>query len=289
MIYETGDLVRLSVTFADLTNQPADPSTVTLAITAPDGSTQNYTTSEITRDGTGVYHFDLSTTLAGTYTYRWTGTGAVSAVQEGSVPVAASILSTARPNAGIDLCQLADVKAYIGIAPTATADDALLASLITGASQYWLTRTCRGSLSSIQNYTERYDGTGRDELLLNYFPVTAVLSLQINGNPISQSTDYFQSGWVLNAQGTGVVLLGSRWFWRGRLNILVNYQAGYSEVPLDVEEAVRKQVAVNYKRKSVTDEASIALPQGGGTTSFRSWSIPPEVEDVIERYRRLTP
>ena len=194
------------------------------------------------------------------------------------------------PANAIDLCQLADVKAYLGIPANAAGDDTTIQEMITGASQYWLTRTCRGSLNSVATYTERYDGPGKDQLFLNYFPVKSVTSLTIDGQPISPSPDYLQDGWVLNNEATGVVLLGGRnYFWWGRLNVAITYQAGYSETPFDIAEAVKKQVAVNYKRRSTTDQSSIALPQGGGTTSLRGWELPPEVESVLERYRRLTP
>jgi hypothetical protein len=78
-------------------------------------------------------------------------------------------------------------------------------------------------------------------------------------------------------------------FQYGRLNIAVDYDAGYDTTPDDVQEAVIKQVAVKYTRRKNTDQESVALPGTGGTTRFRSWELPPEVECVIQAYRRLWP
>ena len=82
--------------FATLTNTfavddvPADPSTITLAVTTPTGTSTTYTYSlaEITRTGTGVYTKDIACTEAGTWTYVWTGTGTASDVQPGTWDVA---------------------------------------------------------------------------------------------------------------------------------------------------------------------------------------------------------
>lgn len=81
-----------SAEFATLTNTfdvdgtPADPSTITLAVTTPTGTTTTYAYSlaEITRTGTGVYTKDIPCTEAGTWSYVWTGTGTASDVQPGT-------------------------------------------------------------------------------------------------------------------------------------------------------------------------------------------------------------
>lgn len=190
----------------------------------------------------------------------------------------------AAPNA-IDLATVADVKGYLGIAPTATGDDATIQRLITGASQHWLNRTSRPSLNTVDHYLDHYHGNGQNELMTRQYPVQDVFKLSIDGAPIPQSTDYQAPGWVLNNKRDTLVLLGNFQFWRGRMNVMVEYAAGYDGVPDDIREAVVKQVAVNYKRRQTIDQSTLALPNGGGTTSWRSWEVPPEVERVIEFYR----
>jgi len=196
----------------------------------------------------------------------------------------------------IDLCTVADIHAYLGIA--GASDDPEIQSLITAASQYWLTRTCRGSLNSVQQYNERYDGNGRDELMLRQWPIRQINSLSVLGMPIPASPDYIQPGYVIGPRQTSLVIIGAgnygfgfyaMNFECGRLNVAVDYDAGYDQTPADVQEAVIKQVAVKYTRRKNTDQESVSLPQGGGVVRFRSWELPPEVECVIQAYRRLWP
>src|SRR5579863_171133 len=80
-----------------------------------------------------------------------------------------------------DLCALADVKAWLQTGQNAfpDTDDALLTRLITAASQFiqsWLNRRIAPG-----DWQEVRDGTGGQRLAFANFPVTAVLSLSIDG------------------------------------------------------------------------------------------------------------
>jgi hypothetical protein len=192
------------------------------------------------------------------------------------------------PNA-IDLTTLAAVKSVHNIPDNITTDDQKMQDLITEVSQYWLDRTIRGSLNSVVQYSERYDGKGRDTLMLRYYPIRSVVSLKINGRLIPESTGYGVAGWMISDTGDQLILVGGYEFCRGRLNVEVVYTAGFDAVPFDVKGAVTKQVAVYFKRQKTIDQASLALPEGGGQTNWRSWEIPPEVERVIGLYKPGVP
>lgn len=78
--YDVGDLVRLAVEFTDADGAPADPTAVSLRV--KHGSTTDvYTDAET--DSTGAYHKDVEATAPGAWSYRWIGTGAVQAAEEG--------------------------------------------------------------------------------------------------------------------------------------------------------------------------------------------------------------
>lgn len=189
--------------------------------------------------------------------------------------------------AAIDLTTLANVQAYLGL-PSGPAD-AILASMITGASQYWLTRTGRDSLNSVASYSKRYDGSGSRRQFLRNSPITAVSLLQVGSVVIPPSTDYISPGYVIDQSGKSIAIIAvgpTGLFWRGIQNVLVQYSAGYSAVPADVQDKVTQMVAVNYKRKSWIDQASQQLAAGAGTVTYRGWEIPPEVERVIQAYSR---
>lgn len=67
------------------------------------------------------------------------------------------------------------------------------------------------------------------------------------------------------------------------VNIVIAY--AYNGVPLDIQNAVNIQVALNYKRRDWAGMSSQGNP-ALGTTSYTKWEIPPEVERVIQNHSR---
>lgn len=86
--YYKAQPVRLAVAFSVAT-VATDPSTVTLTVQDPSGNETAYTyaAGQVTKDGTGNYHYDLTTDEAGTWHYRWVGTGTCAAASEGIIKV----------------------------------------------------------------------------------------------------------------------------------------------------------------------------------------------------------
>jgi len=82
---DIGDGITLTETFTDVNGVLTDPSTITCAVKAPNGSTTTYTyaspATSITWVSTGVYALDLTLDEAGEYRYRWYGTGVVASDQ----------------------------------------------------------------------------------------------------------------------------------------------------------------------------------------------------------------
>ena len=85
--YDIGDQIQVQVNFTDLNNNPIDPTTVTFKYAIPGGIP---TTGTATKQSTGVYTGLITTTIAGTYTYRFEGTGAVIAAAESTFLVRTS-------------------------------------------------------------------------------------------------------------------------------------------------------------------------------------------------------
>lgn len=88
-----GDVVRLRSVFTVL-DVNTDPTTITLEVQSPSGTTTSYTYAdeEITREGTGIYYYNLSVNEAGWWVYQWTGTGTVEVVQGNRILVKESLL-----------------------------------------------------------------------------------------------------------------------------------------------------------------------------------------------------
>ena len=89
--YDKGDAVRLRVTFT-VASVNTDPTTVTLKVKNPTGTTTIYTyaLAEITKSATGIYYKDISVDDDGIYAYRFEGTGTVEAATEHKIKVRSS-------------------------------------------------------------------------------------------------------------------------------------------------------------------------------------------------------
>lgn len=81
--YNIGDTVYLPSTFA-VSGVATDPTTITLTIKEPDGTSTDYTyaLSQVTKSATGIYYKNFSPDQVGMHFYCWTGTGTVATAQE---------------------------------------------------------------------------------------------------------------------------------------------------------------------------------------------------------------
>jgi hypothetical protein len=117
---------------------PTDPTTVTLVVTDPQGTATTYTYAgaQITHTGAGAFAKDISCTLAGEWSYVWTGTGAVSDVNHGSFTVQET-------NLGHLYVTPQMLKSRAGISATDSSNDQELYGACYAASR------------QIENYCER--------------------------------------------------------------------------------------------------------------------------------------
>jgi hypothetical protein len=85
---QIGQGVHCDVIFKNSTGQNADPSAVTFKIrNLSTGAVTTYvylTDAQLVKDATGLYHVDFIVTSAGIWSYRFAGTGAVTAPDERS-------------------------------------------------------------------------------------------------------------------------------------------------------------------------------------------------------------
>jgi hypothetical protein len=179
-----------------------------------------------------------------------------------------------------DLCELADLKAWLNI--PGTTDDGLLQRLLTAVStcmQNWMNRTIPSA-----PYTETRDGSGSDTLCLGNTPITAVTSLVVNGIPQVASSDGSQPGFVFS--DSAVYLIGSR-FPVGRRNVQVVYTAGFATVPVDLAQACIEQAAHQYLEKSHIGQSGTGM--GPEHISFREHDFTPATKTLMNQYRKVVP
>jgi len=186
-----------------------------------------------------------------------------------------------------DLTTLADVKAWLQTGQDAfpDTDDALLARLITAASQFiqtWLNRQV-----ALGDWQESRDGTGGQRLAFANIPVVAVLSLSIDGLdiPPAPSIGGFGAGFVFSP--TELALRGYV-FTRRAQNVIVTYTAGYVATPPDIAQACIELVSQRYRERSRIGEVSRALG-GGETVTYSQQDMSDDVKLLLRQYRTLAP
>lgn len=189
-----------------------------------------------------------------------------------------------------DLTTLADVKAWLqtGQSPFPPTDDALLTRLITAASQYiqtWLNRQIAQS-----DYLEVRDGTGGQRLQFACFPVSAVLSLTIDGIAIPPAPPALPStgltaGYVFSP--TQLALRGYH-FTRRAQNVIVTYTAGYSTTPPEIAQACIELVALRYRERNRIGEVSRSVG-GGETVTYAQKDMSASIATLLQQYRVVAP
>ena len=186
-----------------------------------------------------------------------------------------------------DLTTLGEVKAWLqtGQAAFPDTDDALLTRLITAASQFiqkWLNRNIAST-----DWCEVRDGTGGQLLTFGNFPVTAVLSLSIDGLAISSAPNDggFGAGYVFSP--TELALRGYV-FTRRTQNVAITYTAGYPAIPPDIAQACVDLVCLRYRERTRIGEVSRATG-GSETVTYSQRDMSEHVKLLLSQYRLVTP
>jgi hypothetical protein len=121
VIYDVGDQVTVTTTVL-VANVPTD-ATVTVTITAPDGTTS---APAVSHTGTGQYAATFTATMAGNYLVHWAAAGAAVGVDEYQLYV--------QP-AGFRIVSLRDAKDYLRKTAAFTGDDNELREFIDSAGE----------------------------------------------------------------------------------------------------------------------------------------------------------
>jgi uncharacterized phiE125 gp8 family phage protein len=181
-----------------------------------------------------------------------------------------------------DLTTLANVKAYLSPPLTATANDVLLARLVTAASQF--IQTWLGQAVALADYSETRNGPGGTRLFLRHRPVAGVAAVSVDGVAIPAAATSTAAGYLFDDSS---VYLNGFAFARGRQNVSVSYSAGYAATPPELEQACIALVALRYKERDRIGQASKNL--GGETVAFSQKDMPADVASILDPYRSVAP
>jgi Phage gp6-like head-tail connector protein len=183
-----------------------------------------------------------------------------------------------------DLTTLDDVKAWLQLGQGAfpATDDALLARLISAASRFienWLGRPV-----ALADYAETRDGTGGRRLQFGVCPVTAVLSLAIDGIAIPPASGPTAWGYLFSPTQLAVQGYFLR---RGAQNVALSYTAGFAAVPQDLAQACIDLVALRYRERTRLGEVSKHI--GSDTVTFAQSDMSRATQSVLRQYRVVSP
>ena len=173
-----------------------------------------------------------------------------------------------------DLTTLAAVKAHGSI--TGTEQDALISKLITEVS-LGIDNYCNRPLMSAAR-TDCRNGNGGNTMQLRDFPVSSVSSVLVDGRAVPAAN------YALVERS---VVLDGHTFTRGRLNVRIDYVAGYATPPADIELSCIESVLLCLKRFSHMDVSSKSL--AGETVSFIVTDLPPSARQRLNNYRLVSP
>lgn len=180
------------------------------------------------------------------------------------------------------LVTLAQAKSQLDIpAATLTEDDRveLLINATSEAIEEYLCYIVREVA-----YTETYDGTRQNDLLLAQTPVTAITEIRV---------DYereFAADTVVDAEdyqllASSLVRRHSEVWPSGSQNIRVQYTAGYAEIPADLQYACLMFVEWLYRMR---EDRRIGRKAQGKSGESITWDgeIPASVKALLQKKRR---
>lgn len=201
-----------------------------------------------------------------------------------------------------DLTTKDNLKLWLPVKSDITTDDATLARLITATSQDFMRATKRPDLLQASYAAEVHQGDGGSRLIAFHWPIISVTSLAVGGSAITASADKVAAGYYfdldIDPERNFNLYLNGFCFTDGAAVVLA-YKAGYVQpgappgtgeiaLPGDIEQGVIDWCGYRYKQRpnvATTQRRSTEGEQVG----VEVVDAPPNVLEVIERYKRCFP
>jgi uncharacterized phiE125 gp8 family phage protein len=180
------------------------------------------------------------------------------------------------------LITLSDLKTYLEI--TDTTFDTILNDLIEAVSEEFETYTSRKFIQA--TYTDEYfDGDGTRILWLPNWPIISVTSVVENDVTLTEGNE---EDYIVYKEEGYLWRVGTVWA-EGVKNIKITYTAGYlqSDIPKDLVLAVKKQVAFEWQKQKSKRWGEQARTFPDGSITFIISELLPDVQDILNRYKRM--
>lgn len=182
-----------------------------------------------------------------------------------------------------ELVPLDRLKTYLEIAATETGQDVLLQDLIKRLSA-WVEQYCDRKFAKA-TYTEQHDGDSTDLLTVTHWPIVSVASLHDDPDRVFGAGTLIAPADYVIYKDQGRIQLDGLIFARGLQNVKVTYDAGYAEIPPDLQQAVCELIADRFRNKEHQGLRSLSV--GAYSVAFTESELPEEVRAVLNSYRRI--
>jgi hypothetical protein len=259
-----GQVYRSSITVYDL---DAQPSSVTLVVTKPDGTTVPGTVpgawTQSGRDYTAFYDYTLPT--VGLFTFTWTTQG------PGTAPAPEFV----NVRQFLSLCSLSEIKTHLNI--TGTGSDDELANFMHCAAELVENKV---GICVRRAFTERVASARNGAMVLSYSPilsVTSITSVQPSG-PAWGPTDLI----VDNDAGIITTQWAAMRFWYGPWDVV--FTAGRAQIPERFVQAQKEQVRHLWETQRGSQPPALLSGEEvfSATTGF-TFSVSRRVLELLEQ------
>jgi len=178
------------------------------------------------------------------------------------------------------LITIADVYEFLSV--SGSDDDVLMQNLIDRKTEQF-EQYCQLDSFYVADYTEYYDGDYSSYLFVKNFPINSITEIAVDADWVWGSDS------TVTATDYRIVeknhIANKSYFSEGLQNIKVQYNAGYSVIPADIQEAMIEEVSRTYHRRKEID-VFIKTIQDGSQHRIPS-GLMPGTKAILAKYKRL--
>jgi len=178
-----------------------------------------------------------------------------------------------------DLCLAAEVKMFLELnEKEVDIENDMIDKLITNRTSE-IHNYCNVEQFKSKEYVEYINGSGTQLLYPRYTPIISVSSIYNTTTYDYDSTSLIDSDDYFIANDFHIILPDS-YFYHGKSNIKITYNAGYSVIPGDLNQACINEVIMLFKQLSDT---ALHMTSAGERGGYRDIELLPSTISVLEK------